>query len=39
MIDGIKKGLEAFNDSTLRADIGDNEQAILELVESYFHCG
>ncbi len=39
MIDGIKKGLESFNDSTLRADIGGNEQAILDLVETYFHCG
>ncbi len=39
MIDGLKKNLQAFNDSTLRADIGTNEAAILELVEKYFHCG
>jgi glutamine synthetase len=39
MIDGIKKGLEAYNDASLRADIGNNEQAILDLVETYFHCG
>lgn len=39
MIDGIAKGLRAFNDSTLRADIGSNEQAILDLVEKFFHCG
>ncbi len=39
MIDGIMKNLRAFNDSTLRADIGNNEAAILELVKTYFHCG
>ena len=39
MIDGIAKYLKAFNDSTLRADIGGNEEAILKLVETYFHCG
>lgn len=39
MINGIMAGLKAYNDSTLRADFGTNEQAILEIVEKYFHCG
>ena len=39
MIDGIISGLKSFNDSTLRADLGTNEQAILEIVEKFFHCG
>ena len=39
MINGIMPGLKAYNDSTLRADLGTNEQAILEIVEKYFHCG
>jgi len=39
MIDGIMKGLASYNDGSLRAEIGNNEQAILDLVETYFHCG
>ena len=39
MIDGIMKSLTSFNDASLRAEIGNNEQAILDLVETYFHCG
>ena len=39
MIDGIIAGLKAFNDRTLRADIGNDQKKILALVESYFPCG
>ena len=39
MIDGIIAGLKAFDDRTLRQDIGGNQEQILELVEKYFHCG
>ena len=39
MIDGIISGLQSFNDRTLRADIGNDQEKILELVHSFFHCG
>lgn len=39
LIDGIIKGLRSFNDRTLRADIGNDPQKTLELVESFIHCG
>ena len=39
MIDGIIAGLRAFDDRTLRQDIGGDQERILELVEKYFHCG
>ena len=39
MIDGIIAELKAFNDRTLRADIGNDQAKILALVEEYFHCG
>ena len=39
LIDGIIKELRAFNDRTLRADIGKDPQKTLELVESFIHCG
>ena len=39
LIDGILKGLRSFNDRTLRADIGNDPQKTLELVESFIHCG
>ena len=32
-------GLRAFDDRTLRQDIGNDQGKILELVEKYFHCG
>jgi 6-phosphofructokinase len=38
-IDGILKGLRAFNDRTLRADIGNDPEKTLELVERFLHCG
>lgn len=39
MINWIIKYLKAFNDKTLREDIGNNEAEILKLVEKYFNCG
>ncbi len=39
LIDGILKQLRAFNDRTLRADIGKDAQKTLELVETFIHCG
>ena len=39
LIDGIIGQLRAFNDRTLRADIGKDAQKTLELVESFIHCG
>jgi len=39
MIRSIIKKLKNFNDNTLRHDLGNNNQAIMELVQTYFHCG
>lgn len=39
MIDGIIRKLRSYQDRTLRADIGDNREEMLKLVERYFHCG
>jgi glutamine synthetase len=39
MIDGIIKMLRSYDDRTLRSDIGDNREKMLELVHQYFHCG
>ena len=39
MIDGIINRLRSYNDRTLRADIGDDKEKMLELVQRYFHCG
>ena len=39
MIDGIIKSLRSFNDRTLREDIGNDRDKMLELVHRYFHCG
>ncbi len=39
MIDGIIKSLRSFDDRTLRADIGNDRERMLELVHKYFHCG
>lgn len=39
MIDGILKALRAFNDRTLREDIGNDRERMLELVHRFFHCG
>ena len=39
LIDGIMKQLRAFNDRTLRAEIGSDPEKTLALVESFIHCG
>ncbi|MBO7306986.1 MAG: glutamine synthetase [Alistipes sp.] len=39
MIDGVIKSLRSFDDRTLRADIGNDRERMLELVHKYFHCG
>lgn len=39
MIDGVIKLLKSFNDSHLREEISGNNEAILSLVNRYFHCG
>jgi glutamine synthetase len=39
MIDGILKSLRSFGDRTLREDIGNDREQMLELVHRYFHCG
>ncbi len=39
LIDGIISDLRAFNDRTLRADIGNDSDKILELVKAFIHCG
>ena len=39
MIDGIIKKLRAYGDKTLRSEIEGNQEAMLKLVERYFHCG
>jgi glutamine synthetase len=39
MIDGILKALRAFDDRTLREDIGNDREQMLELVHRFFHCG
>ena len=39
LIDGVLKDLRAFDDRTLRADIGRDPQKTLELVETFIHCG
>jgi len=39
LIDGILKELRAFNDRTLRADIGKDSEKTLALVERFIHCG
>jgi glutamine synthetase len=39
MIDGILKALRTFDDRTLREDIGNDRERMLELVHRFFHCG
>ena len=39
LIDGILKQLRAFNDRTLRAEIGSDAEKTLQLVERFIHCG
>lgn len=39
LIDGLIKNLTAFNDRTLRQDIGSNTEALVELVKKYINVG
>ena len=39
LIDGMLGNLRSFNDRTLRAEIGNNPEKILELVQTFIHCG
>ena len=39
MIDGIIKKLESYDDTTLREDLKNDPEGMLELVNRYFHCG
>lgn len=39
MIDGIITKLRSYNDKTLRSEIVDNQDEMLNLVMRYFHCG
>ncbi|MBP5341074.1 MAG: glutamine synthetase [Bacteroidales bacterium] len=39
LIDGIIKELRAFDDRTLRAEIGKDSEKTLDLVERFLHCG
>ena len=39
VIDGFIHRLKSFNDQNLRQEIGNNNDAILSLVNKYFHCG
>lgn len=38
-IDGIIKNLKAFKDKTLREDINNDTNKMLEVVKTFFHCG
>lgn len=39
MIDGIISKLEKYHDSSLRQEIGNDRQKMLNLVREYWHCG
>ena len=39
MIDGIIRKLEAYNDGSLRQELANDPEAMLQLVNTYFHCG
>ena len=39
MIDGIIKRLRAYVDKNIRQEIDGNQEAMLNLVQRYFHCG
>ena len=36
---GIIRKLRSYNDSNLRQEIGDDQDAMIKLVYRYFHCG
>ncbi|MDR1056371.1 MAG: glutamine synthetase family protein [Prevotellaceae bacterium] len=39
MIDGIIKMLKSYHDTNLRANVMNNTEAMIELVNKYFYCG
>ncbi|MBQ7489230.1 MAG: glutamine synthetase [Bacteroidales bacterium] len=39
MIDDIIKGLKSFNDKNIRKEIEKNPDKMLEIVNTFFHCG
>ena len=39
VIDGMVKKLQNYNDQTLRNEISNNSDKIIEIVNKYFHCG
>ena len=39
MVDGILAKLRGYNDSTLRKDLENDPEGVLNLVKKYFHCG
>lgn len=39
IIDGIIKNLKKFDDKNLREQLNNNSEAMLELVQKFFHCG
>ena len=39
MIDGIIRKLEAYDDGSLRQALANDPEAMLRLVNTYFHCG
>ena len=39
MVDGILAKLRSYNDSTLRKDLENDPEGVLNLVKRYFHCG
>jgi len=38
-IDWMAKYLKSFNDQNLRAELGKDEEKIMEVVDKYFYCG
>lgn len=39
VIDGVARKLKAYNDKNLRLEIESDQDKVIELVNTYFHCG
>jgi glutamine synthetase len=39
VIDGFAAKLRKYNDQNLRAELENNQEKLIEIVEKYFHCG
>lgn len=39
MIEGIIRKLQSYEDSALREELKDNPEGVMQLVQTYFHCG